>query len=52
MNEPFAVEIYRRYLNGETVEALSADLEIPAERIVERLRAAAAYTLRLEQRAA
>lgn len=48
MNEPFAIEIYRRYLNGETVEALSVELQIPVERIEQRLRAAAAYALRQE----
>ncbi len=43
MSEPFAVEIYRRYLAGETVQQLAATLEIPPERIENRLRAAAEY---------
>ncbi len=43
MCEPFAVEIYRRYLAGETVQQLAASLEIPAERIENRLKAAAEF---------
>jgi DNA-directed RNA polymerase specialized sigma24 family protein len=43
MSEPFAVEIYRRYLAGETVQQLAVTLEIPPERIETRLRAAAEY---------
>lgn len=46
MGEPFAVQIYRRYLSGETAESLSAELQIPVERIEQRLRAAAAYAER------
>jgi DNA-directed RNA polymerase specialized sigma24 family protein len=52
MLEPLAMEIYRRYLNGETVEELSLDLGIPTERIEQRLRAAAAYLERHEDLAA
>jgi DNA-directed RNA polymerase specialized sigma24 family protein len=52
MLEPFAMEIYRRYLNGETVERLSKDLGIPVDRIEQRLRAAAAYSARHRDRAA
>ena len=52
MFEPFAMEIYRRYVNGATVEELSVDLGIPVERIEQRLRAAAAYSERHEDLAA
>ena len=52
MMEPLAIEIYRRYLNGETVEQLSADLGIPEERIEYRLRAAQAYVQRHAELAA
>ncbi len=43
MSEPFAVEIYRRYLAGETVQQLATTLEIPPDRIEKRLRAAAEF---------
>jgi DNA-directed RNA polymerase specialized sigma24 family protein len=43
MHEPFAVELYRRVLRGETAEDLSRELEIPLDRIEQRLRAAEAY---------
>ncbi len=52
MLTPFALEIYRRYLNGESVEELSTALEIPVERIEARLRAAEAYLARRERVAA
>ncbi|HEY1207534.1 MAG: hypothetical protein ABSH46_05260 [Bryobacteraceae bacterium] len=52
MFTPFALEVYRRYLNGETVEELSAELGIPAERIEDRIRAAEAYVARRNQVAA
>ena len=41
MREPFALELYRRFLNGESAEQLSAELEIPVDRIELRLRVAA-----------
>ncbi len=47
MREPFAVALYRRYLNGESVEQLSSKLGIPAERVNQRLHAAAAYLARM-----
>jgi DNA-directed RNA polymerase specialized sigma24 family protein len=47
MWKPFALEIYRRYLNGETPEQLSESLGIPLERIEQRLRAAEAYVARM-----
>jgi hypothetical protein len=31
--EAFALEVYRRFLNGQTVEQLSTDLGIPMDRI-------------------
>ena len=40
---PFALEVRRRYLRGETIGQLSVELGIPADRIEQRLRAAAAY---------
>ncbi len=46
MFEPFAIQLYRRYLNGESVQQLSLRLGIPAERIEQRLRAAAALAAR------
>ncbi len=47
--EPLAVELYRRFINGETVEQISAELGIPAERVHQRLNAAAAYLARAGQ---
>lgn len=52
MFEPFAIELHRRFLNGETVEQLSIKLGIPADRIEARIRAAAAYLERDGKRAA
>ena len=43
MMTPFALEVYRRYVNGETIEELSTKLGIPLERIEFRIRAAEAY---------
>lgn len=43
MQEPFAVELYRRVLDGESAEELSRELGIPLDRIEQRLRAAEAY---------
>ncbi len=40
MMEPFAVQLYRRLLQGESADRLSADLHIPLDRIEMRLRAA------------
>lgn len=42
-SEPFAIQIYRRFLNGETIATLSLELGIPAERIETRIRAAAKF---------
>lgn len=52
MFEPFAVQIYRRHLNGETVKQLAVRYGIPPDRIELRLRAAAAYVARQGRRAA
>ncbi len=52
MFTPFALEVYRRYLNGETIEELSRKLEIPVERIEYRILAAEAYLMRREKIAA
>ncbi len=50
--EPFAVELYKRYLNGETIDELSAELGIPADRITMRIQAAAEYVRRRQESAA
>ncbi len=52
MFEPFAVQLYRRYLSGESVEELSAELGIPEDRIVRRLEVAEAYLARKDSLAA
>ncbi len=49
MSEPFALELYRRFLSGETVDQLAAELAIPPERIDRRIRAAAAYRVRQQE---
>ena len=41
MTEPFALELHRRFTNGESAEQLSVELGIPLERIEIRLRAVA-----------
>jgi hypothetical protein len=41
--EPFALSLLKEYQSGKTVEALSREMGIPAERIEMRLKAAAAY---------
>jgi hypothetical protein len=43
--EPFAIQICRRFLRGETVAQLEQDLSIPAERIEMRIRAAVNFWL-------
>ncbi len=42
-SEPFALQIYRRFLDGETISALATELGIPPERVELRIRAAAIY---------
>ena len=41
--EPFALGLLKEYRRGKTVEALSREMGIPAERIEMRLKVAAAY---------
>lgn len=43
MNHPFAVEVYERFLKGESIRQLADELQIPADRVEQRLRAAALY---------
>jgi hypothetical protein len=43
MQEPFALVLYRRFLNGESAERLSEELDIPLDRIEMRLQAAAIF---------
>jgi len=43
MNHPFAVEVFERFLKGESIRQLADDLQIPADRVELRLRAAALY---------
>lgn len=38
-----ALELYRRFRSGETLEQIAAELGIPVERVGLRVRAAAAY---------
>jgi DNA-directed RNA polymerase specialized sigma24 family protein len=52
MLTPFALELYRRYLKGESVEELARGLAIPLKRIEQRLRAAEEYLKRRKQLAA
>ncbi|MFB3827944.1 MAG: hypothetical protein ACE15B_14325 [Bryobacteraceae bacterium] len=47
--KPFAMELYERYARGESVERLAAALNIPAERIAIRIRAAEMYLQRHAQ---
>ncbi len=41
--EPFAVMLYRRHRDGETVEDLAAAFGIPEDRVRMRIRAAATH---------
>jgi hypothetical protein len=41
MREPFAFEVYQRFLRGESIHQLSFDLDIPETRIEQRIRAVA-----------
>jgi hypothetical protein len=52
MYEPFALEIYRRFKRGESVEQLAAEFQIPRERIEMRIDAAIEYLERKQNRAA
>jgi len=42
-SEPFAIQVFRRFLRGETIAALAQELGIPPLRIEARIRAAAVY---------
>jgi hypothetical protein len=42
-SEPFAIQLYRRFLSGETIASISLEPGIPSERIEIRVRAAALY---------
>lgn len=41
--EPFALQLYRRHANGETIEQLASDLGIPEERVAQRIRVAGRF---------
>jgi hypothetical protein len=41
--KPFAIQLYERFTSGETIERLAVALNIPAERIAMRIRAAESY---------
>ena len=41
--KPFSIQLYERFISGETIEQLAAALNIPAERIAMRIRAAESY---------
>jgi hypothetical protein len=43
------MELYRRFLGGESVDQLSAELAIPPDRIDQRIRAAKAYRARQKE---
>ncbi len=43
MSEALALQLYRRFVDGESVDAIAKDLGVPADRIHLRLRAAAVY---------
>lgn len=43
MNPPFAVELFERFLEGESIRQLADELQIPAKRVELRVRAAALY---------
>ena len=47
---PLAVELLEAYRNGKSVEELSSETGIPADRIEVRLRAAAAFLRRAKGR--
>jgi hypothetical protein len=38
--EPFALELFRRFLAGEQIEELAEQTGIPVERVAQRIRAA------------
>ncbi len=50
--KPFAIQLWERFIRGETIEQLAAALDIPVERIAARIRAAEAYIRQQGQKAA
>lgn len=50
--KPFAIQLYERFMSGETIEQLAAALEIPVERIAARIRAAERYVWQHRRKAA
>ena len=49
---PFALELYRRHMAGDTVEKLASELKIPLDRVEQRLHAAAAHVARYNRQLA
>lgn len=49
-SEPFALDLCRRFLDGETVQQLAVGLSIPEERVAQRIRAAALFYERQKTR--
>ena len=43
MKQPFAVEVFEHFLKGESIREMADELQIPADRLELRLRAAALY---------
>ena len=41
--KPFAIQLYERFTTGQTIAQLAAELNIPAERLAMRIRAAERY---------
>jgi hypothetical protein len=50
--EPFAIELYERFLNGESADRLASNLGIRIDRVEMRLRAAAAFLNPRDKKAA
>ncbi len=50
--KPFAIQLYERFIAGETIAQLAAALDIPAERVAARIRAAECYLCEHRQKAA
>ncbi len=44
--EPFALQLYRRFKDGESIEALASCLGIPEDRVRQRIRVASAFHTR------
>ncbi|MBZ5580960.1 MAG: hypothetical protein LAQ30_01920 [Acidobacteriia bacterium] len=50
MLEPYALQLYREFLNGKSVAELAGESGIPVDRIESRLRAAALRLIAWPQR--